>query len=107
MSPEDQRLWATLAHLGGLLFGFLAPLVVFLVTKDRGPFIRSQSAEALNFRITVDIGLILSAILTVVLIGIIGLVVIGVGSVVLQIVAAIAANRGEDYRYPVNVRLVH
>ena len=107
MSPEDQRLWATLAHLGGLLFGFLAPLVVFLVTKDRGPFIRSQAAEALNFRITVDVGLILSAILTVVLIGIIGLVVIGVGSVVLQIVAAIATNRGEDYRYPVNVRLVH
>ena len=107
MSPEDQRLWATLAHLGGLLFGFLAPLVVFLVTKDRGPFIHSQAAEALNFRITVDVGLILSAILTVVLIGIIGLVVIGVGSVVLQIVAAIAANRGEDYRYPVNIRLVH
>jgi uncharacterized Tic20 family protein len=106
MSAEDQRLWATLAHLGGLLFGFLAPLVVFLVTKDRGPFIRSQAAEALNFRITVDVGLLLSALLTIVLIGLVGLVVIFVGSTVLQIVAAIAANRGEDYRYPVNLRLV-
>jgi uncharacterized protein len=107
MSVEDQRLWATLAHLGGLLFGFLAPLVVFLVTKDRGPFIRSQAAEALNFRITVDVGLVVSAMLTLVLIGFLGLVIIGIGSVVLQIIAAIAVNRGEDYRYPVNLRLVH
>jgi uncharacterized protein len=106
MSPEDQRLWATLAHLAGLPFGFLGPLVIYLVVKERGAFVRSQAAEALNFRITIDIALVISVLLILVLIGLLALVFIAVGSLVLQIVAAVAANRGEDYRYPVNIRLV-
>jgi uncharacterized protein len=106
MSPEDQRLWATLAHLSGLVFHLIGTLVVYLVVKDRGAFVRSQAAEALNFWITVDIGLLISFAMIFVLIGFVGLVVIGVAAVVLSVVAAIAANRGEDYRYPINLRVV-
>jgi uncharacterized Tic20 family protein len=107
MSPEDQRLWGTLAHLSGLLFHVLGALVVYLVVKDRGAFVRSQSAEALNFWITVDLALFASVLLFIVAIGLVTFVLVAVAAVVLPIVAAIAANRGEDYRYPVNLRLVH
>jgi uncharacterized Tic20 family protein len=107
MSPEDQRLWATLAHISGALFHLLGPLVVYLVVKDRGPYVRTQAAEALNFWITVDLALLVSAVLVLVLIGIIGLIAIPVVAIVLAIVAAVATNRGEDYRYPVNLRIVH
>ena len=106
MSPEDQRLWATLGHLSGVLFHLLGPLVLFLVVKDRGPYVRRQAAEALNFWITVDIALLVSGLLVLVLIGIVGLVVIPIAAIVLAIVAAVATNRGEEYRYPVNLRLV-
>ena len=34
------------------------------------------------------------------------IVVVGIGWLVLSIMAAVAANRGEDYRYPVNLRLI-
>ena len=37
--PADEKLWATLIQLGGLFFGFLAPLIGYLVLKDRGPFV--------------------------------------------------------------------
>jgi uncharacterized Tic20 family protein len=108
MNDSDQRMWATLGHISGLLFGFLGPLVVFLVMKERGHFIRNQSLEALNFQITVTIAVVAGIILGVVTLGIgfIVLPVIGVGAFVLMIMAAIAANRGEEYRYPLTLRLV-
>jgi uncharacterized Tic20 family protein len=108
MNDSDQRMWATLGHISGLLFGFLGPLVVFLVMKERGHFIRNQSLEALNFQITVTIAVVAGIILGVVTLGIgfIVLPVIGVGALVLMIMAAIAANRGEEYRYPLTLRLV-
>jgi uncharacterized protein len=106
MTDADQRMWATLAHISGLLFGFLGPLVIYLVMKDKGRFVRSQSLEALNFQITVAIAAIVSAILILVLIGLFLLPIIAVAAVVLMIMAAIAANRGEEYRYPLTLRLV-
>ena len=42
MNPSDEKLWATLIHIGGILFGFLPSLIGYLVLKDRGPFIRGR-----------------------------------------------------------------
>lgn len=106
LSPADQRMWAMLAHLGGILFSALAPLIVYLVQKDRGQYVKEQSLEALNFQITVLIGYVVSAVLVVVVIGIFTWIIIGVAALVLAIVAALAANKGENYRYPLTLRLV-
>lgn len=106
LSPSDQRLWATLAHIGGILFSVIGPLVVFLVQKDKGLYVTEQSKEALNFQITLLIGYVVSGVLTIVVIGIIGLVVLPVLAIVFGIIAAIAANKGENYRYPLTLRLV-
>jgi uncharacterized Tic20 family protein len=107
MSPDEQRLWATLGHLSGLVFQIVGVLVLYLVTKDRGPYIRSQAAEALNFWITVYLAGLVSFALIFVLVGFLLLAALGVAAIVLPIIAAIAANRGEDYRYPATLRLVH
>ncbi len=48
LSPADEKLWATLIHIGGILFNWIPALVGYLVLKDRGPFIRSHTATALN-----------------------------------------------------------
>lgn len=105
LSDADQRLWATLAHLGSILFSFVAPLIIFLVYRDRGGFVRRQSAEALNFQITLAIAHAVSALLWVVAVGIIGTVVVAVAGLVLPILAAVAVGRGEEYRYPLSLRL--
>ena len=68
LSPSDERLWATLIHVGGIFFGFLVPLIGYLVLKDRGPLVRQHSATALNFQLTVLIGYVASWILMFVLI---------------------------------------
>ncbi len=111
LSVSDERLWAMLAHLSPFVAAFvglpfLGPLVIYLLYRDRSPFVRSQSLEALNFQITLAIGYVISVVLIFLLIGIPMLVVLGIVSIVFQIIAAIAANRGEDYRYPFALRLV-
>src|SRR5262245_21251917 len=43
---------ATVAHLGGLVGGFVTPLVVYLIDGGKDRFVRHNAAEALNFQIT-------------------------------------------------------
>ena len=97
LSPTDERTWSIAAHLSPFLASFvglpfLGPLVIYLVFRDRGPFVRHHAAQALNFQIIVAIGLLISIPLM--------FVVIGIAAIVLQIVAAIEANNGKWYRYP-------
>ena len=106
LSPADQRMWSMLGHLGGILFGFLAPLVVYLVQKDRGQYVKEQSTEALNFQLTVMIGYVVSAVLMFVIIGIFTFFAVYIAAIILAIMAGIAANKGENYRYPLTIRMI-
>jgi uncharacterized Tic20 family protein len=51
--------------------------------------------------------MIVSVILWLIIIGIVITIVAGIAALVLMIMAAIAANRGEAYRYPLTLRLVN
>lgn len=106
LSDSDQRLWATLAHIGPIIIGFVAPLVIWLVYRERGQYVADQAKEALNFQITLTIAATVSAILMVALIGFVLLPIVAIGGLVLMIMAAIAANKGQAYRYPLNIRFI-
>lgn len=106
LSDADQRLWATLAHIGGVLFSVIAPLIVWLVHKGRGAFVEEQAKEALNFQILILIAYFVSGILSVIGIGLLIMPVVWIVALVFGIMAAVAANRGEAYRYPFNWRIV-
>ena len=106
MSPSDERLWATLSHISIPFFTFIGPLIVYLVFKDRSAYLKDQGAEALNFSILYSIVYLIGAITTAFIIGLVILPVAFIGALVLCIMAAIAANKGDLYRYPVNWRLI-
>jgi len=106
LSDSDQRLWATLAHIGPIIIGFVAPLVIWLVYRERGQYVADQAKEALNFQITLTIAATISGFLIFAFIGIVLLPAVLIGGLVLMIVAAIAANKGEAYRYPLNIRFI-
>lgn len=103
---SDEKTMALLAHVLTLFTGFIGPLIIYLVARDDQPFIKHHAAEALNFQITVVIGYVISFVLMFVVIGFVTFAAIWVAAIVFAIIAAIAANRGEWYRYPVNIRLV-
>ncbi|MBN8769723.1 MAG: DUF4870 domain-containing protein [Stenotrophomonas nitritireducens] len=102
-------MFAHLAALAGIVIplgNLLGPLIVWLVKKDTMPFVADQGREALNFNITVFIAAFVSGILTLVLIGFLLLIFVGIAWLVLTILAALAANKGEAYRYPFTLRLI-
>ena len=107
LSPSDEKLWSTLIHVGGIFFSFIPALIGYIVLKDRGPFVRQHSATALNFQITMLIGNIVGGILTIILIGILVLIAVWVVTIVFSIIAAIAANRGQYYTYPIAIKFVN
>jgi uncharacterized Tic20 family protein len=114
LTAEQDRMWASLAHLGGIL-SFVPALVIWLVFRGRGPFTDEQAKEALNFQITLMIGYvaisIVSTILALFTFGILG----GLGSLswvlwligtIYSVLAFIDARAGKAYRYPFALRLI-
>ena len=107
---------AVLAHLGGLLAGFVVPLIVFLTADHEDRFLREHSVEALNFQLSITIAsfaaILLAIPIAILTIGLGLLIVIpalfaaGIAALAFMIQGAVAANRGESYRYPINFRMV-
>jgi uncharacterized Tic20 family protein len=106
VSPSDARMWSLFAHIGGLLTTFLVPLVIYLIYKDRDPFIRRHAAQALNFQIIIAIAYFVSSLLIFVVIGFITYPLAFIISVIFSIMAAMAANKGEEYTYPMVPQMV-
>ncbi|MCY7325780.1 MAG: DUF4870 domain-containing protein [Microbacteriaceae bacterium] len=106
LSPNDEKLYATLTHVGGIFFSVIPALIVFLVFKDRGPFIRAHSLTALNFQLTMLIAAAIGTMLTIVGIGFLVLGAVSIAILVFSIIAAVAANNGQFYSYPLTIPFV-
>jgi uncharacterized protein len=112
MSEKDARTWAMLCHVGafaGYIIPFghiIAPLVIWLIKKDESPFVDDQGKESLNFQISMSIYAIIAVLLTLVVIGAVLLIALVIFDVVMVIIAAVRANSGERYRYPLCMRLI-
>ena len=111
-SSSDERMWGMLCHLStlsGYLIPFgniIGPLVVWLIKKDEYAFVEDQGKEALNFQISVMIYSIVSGILVFLIIGLPLLIAVLIFDLVMTIVAAVKANEGEYYRYPLTIRFI-
>jgi uncharacterized Tic20 family protein len=103
---KDDQTMAMLCHLLGILLGFIGPLIIWLIKKDQSPFVDDQGKEALNFQITLIIGYVIGGATTVICIGFIILPLVWLAGLVFCIMGAMAASKGQAYRYPVTLRLV-
>jgi len=105
---SDDNTIAMLVHLSGIILGFVVPLIVWLVNKDnpQKSFLNDQSKEALNFQLTLLGVYIVGTVLTIILIGALINFAAWIVCIVFSIVAGLAANKGQAYRYPFAIRLV-
>jgi len=119
-TPDDRN-WASAAHWGSFVAGFfalafLAPLVVMLAKGPQSPFVRRHAVESLNFQISMliygTVGTIIGVLVAVVTFGLALLILIpaalalAVLWIVVVIQASIKAANGEEYHYPLTLRLV-
>lgn len=106
VSADDKNI-AVLSHLGGTVFSIFPSLIIWLLKKDDSTYIASQSREALNFQITLLLAYFICWILAFILVGFVFMSIIWLANIVLSILAAVAASKGEDYRYPFALRLIN
>jgi uncharacterized protein len=117
LSEAEDKQWASFAHFGNILF-LIAPLIIWLIFKDRGTKTNVEGKEAVNWGINVAGLLVANVILGIIfgLIPVIGLIWALVGTllwiaiivvnVIFAIMGGIKVNGGGSYRYPVNIRWI-
>ena len=104
-TTSDQRLYATLAHILGIVSGPIGALVIMLLKKEDA-WVEKEAREAINFQITVLLVWLCGAILMLILVGILVIIAVAVLNVVFCVIAAAHVNEGNPYRYPISLRLI-
>ncbi len=113
---KDARMWAMFCHLGGLaallpilpiVGGIIAPLIIWQIKKDEHPFVNEQGKEAVNFQISILIYELVAGILMFALcVGALFLPAVMIFSIIFLVIAAIKANNGFHYHYPLCIRFI-
>ena len=115
MSPQDERTWGAIAHGAALVamilsagfLGFLGSLAVYIVHKDRGPFVRAHAANSINVQITMFIWIVISIPLILLLgLGLLTLIAAPFVAGLLHIIGAMKAYQGEWWNPPLTPRFV-
>lgn len=115
---ESERTTALWTNIGALFIGFL-PLIMFLVKKDESPFVREYARQGTNAWITNMIATFAASFVLGILGFLLALVTLGFGFfivylafliplfyAVLYIIAAVAANKGEGYKFPLTINFI-
>ncbi|MFC4944748.1 DUF4870 domain-containing protein [Pseudonocardia sp. GCM10023141] len=108
--PEERN-WAVAAHIGSIItawfaLGLIAPLIVMLVKGPESVYIRRHAVESLNFQINALVWTVIFSLLLFLLIGFVLLPLYGAFYLVCVILGTIRAAQGQDFRYPLTVRVV-
>ena len=111
---KDAKMWAMFCHLSALAMftsipfaNIIGPLIIWLIKKDDFAFVDDQGKEALNFQISLSIYSLVSAVtLCFPPLFIVIILALMITNLVFIIIASIAANNGQAYRYPLSLRLV-
>ncbi len=108
----DNRNILVLTTLSCLFLGFIVPLIVWILMKDKfegGE--KSFLVNLLNFELTLLIGFVILAAINVV--PILGQLVCAIGSFVLwliglivAIVATVKLTKNEEYKFPMTLELI-
>lgn len=117
-AKQDSTNLALINWLGCLFFGFIPPLILFLVKKDDA-YVQAQAKEALNWSITflityiglwivaMVLGFILAFIWSpLAFIPMMFLFLYALSHPVFCIMGAVKSSSGKDFRIPFNIRLI-
>ncbi len=104
-STSDKNV-AVLVWIGGIFFGFIPSLIVWLMNKDKPGWLSDQLREALNFQLTVLMAYLASIILCLVVVGFFLLLIVGILFLIFSIIGAVKVGNGEPYRCPLAIRLL-
>jgi len=106
-----EKTWCMLMHLSQLAVfaggvGIVAPIVMWVISKDESDLARRHGARMMNWMISSFIYTIIGALLCLVLVGIPLLIALVVLTIAFPIMAAMKANEGQIWSYPLTIRFL-
>lgn len=120
--PSDAKMIAVLSHLSSLVatvlsatfLSFVAPLIFWFIYKDKPgyAFVRVASAGAFNFNFTMWVINMAAWLVILITFGIAAIfmwivfLATTIAMLVFHIIAAVKANNGEVYNYPMQIRIL-
>ena len=84
--------------------GLVLPIVMWATNKDESPIIDQHGKNILNFIISMVIYAAASLVLMIIVVGFFTLIAVGVLAIVFPIIAAVKANDGIYWPYPLCIR---
>lgn len=99
--PQDKTM-GILSHVLGLITGFIGPLIIFAISEN-DDWAKENAKKALNWQLSLMIYWVVTIVLIFLLIGILFIPVLVVLGIVFPIIAAIKANEGEIWDYPLTI----
>ena len=113
-AEEWERTYAMFTHLSLLTVHMLVPVIpavaLWLIKRDKSPFVDDHGREAINFQISLVLYTLIAWPLATLLtcgIGAVLIIPIYALGIIGMVVAAVAAHKGEYYRYPATIRFLH
>ena len=108
LTRESDRNYALAIHLSPLsamLFGpaILMPIVLWLLRKSESPFVDDHGRESVNAVLSF---LLYNVLAIITLVGVILLPVLYIVAIVSLVRGAVAASRGDFFRYPMTIRFL-
>lgn len=103
VAVADEKTWGVLMHLGSIFFGFLAPLIIWLIYRERSHTLDQQGRTALNWQISYVIYMAISGFLTIILVGFLAMFAVLVLDIVFCIIAAVKAGDRDAWKYPLSI----
>ena len=109
-SDKETNTWAMVLHLSVLasfllpLAGVVAPIVIYLIKKDSLPGLKPHAFVVFNWLLSALIYGIISLILTIVVIGALGLIAVAILTIIFPIIGGIKASDGEVWPYPLSIK---
>jgi hypothetical protein len=103
---QDAKNLAVVNWIATIFFGFIPGLVFYLVKKDDS-FLQDQAKEALNWAITVALAYVAAFVLSAIVIGSLLMPLIGLCHIAFCVLGAVAVSKGDRYRTPFAIRLIH
>jgi len=110
---KDERMWGMACHLSGAAIltcipfaNVLGPFIVWMLKRETYPFVDEEGKEAVNFQLTMFIGMVVGYVLTLVFIAWLILLAVVVVDLIFVLIASMKANEGESYRYPLSFRFI-
>lgn len=84
----------------------LGPLIIWLIKKDSSSYLDEIGKETVNYNISIILWFIFTVPLMFVIVGFFLFGALAIMDIVVTILAAQAASKGDIYRYPFTIRFI-